>query len=604
MLHNSANEARTVGIRIALVLWALTCVLLAASLAGQGPADDEIRILRRPYFPRATPGLRVQAELVEVRVVVRDRERKPVAGLGQEDFQILDAGKPQAISTFIVDQRPAPAPTPADAQPALPSSGGAETTPVQPLESQPRYIAFFFDDWNMPLGDLGPARTAVEKFVQEGMRPGDQVGVFTSSSRITLDFTNDAEKLYATIARILPNERNEKGEDFCPRISTYQAYRISSSRARDALALAIEEGVQEGCLRGMSRPMAEGTVQTKADRLWLKAEQAAQETLASIGGIAQRMSRLKGNRVLLLASSGFFSLTPEVQRQQDRLIENALRNGVVINSLDAKGLVAEWLGGPPSNPRPYRLTMRSNLANVARSIENRERDAINDPLSAVARETGGRFFTNNNDLVTGVRELAVAPEISYVLGFTPQNLKPDGRFHKLEVKLAGRDAGGLNVVARRGYYAPDKAEQEQAAIADKLESTVLAKDNVTEIPCEVGVTTERVAVAGSASQQPLLRVVIRVDARKLPFQKRGDRSVERLRVVTALFDAQENFVTGSEAQVDLSLKPDTLEHIKKDGLEGEMELRVPPGTYRLRQVVQEAVEGRMAAITRPVEVRP
>lgn len=585
------------------VLAVVASLLFAASLLGQNFADDEIRILRRPYTPQAAPAVRVQANLVDVRVVVRDHNRMPVSGLSREDFQIFDNGKPQVISTFIVDQRPTPAPAPADAPPDAPSKPDRKAAPAPPAENRERFIALFVDDWNMPLDDLGPARTAAELFVKQSLQPGDRVGMFTSSSLVSLDFTTDADKLLSTLARLLPQQKLEKGEDFCPRISTYQAYLIASVRSRDALTLAFEEGVADGCLRGMPRPMAEATVQTKAERMWMRAEIAAQETLASIENIVQQMAKLKGNRVLLLASSGFFSLTPPVQRQQGKLIDSALRRGVVINSLDAKGIVAEWLGGPPSNPRPFRLRTRTSLASVGRAIENNERDAVNDPLAGLALGTGGRFFTNNNDLVTGVRELAIAPEVSYLLGFTPQKLKADGRFHKLEVKLAGRLAGGVRLEARRGYYAPSEEEVAQAAHADKFDSAVLALDTMDELSCKISARSERIEAGDPSRREVILRVVIQVDASNLPFQKQGGRSVERLRVVTALFDARENFVAGWEARVDLSLRGETLKRIRDEGLEGEMELRVPPGSYRLRQVVQETVQGKMAAFSSVVDVR-
>jgi hypothetical protein len=45
-----------------------------------------------------------------------------------------------------------------------------------------------------------------------------------------------------------------------------------------------------------------------------------------------------------------------------------------------------------------------------------------------------------------------APEFIYVLAFTPENLKSDGKFHKLQIAL--REPKGLTVQTRKGYYAP------------------------------------------------------------------------------------------------------------------------------------------------------
>jgi hypothetical protein len=46
------------------------------------------------------PDLKAESNLVLVRVVVRDREGKPVAGLRKEDLKLYDRGKEQPIAQF------------------------------------------------------------------------------------------------------------------------------------------------------------------------------------------------------------------------------------------------------------------------------------------------------------------------------------------------------------------------------------------------------------------------------------------------------------------------------------------------------------------------
>jgi hypothetical protein len=48
------------------------------------------------------------------------------------------------------------------------------------------------------------------------------------------------------------------------------------------------------------------------------------------------------------------------------------------------------------------------------------------------------------------------PEISYVLGFSPQNEKMNGHFHTIKVTLTGKQKYELQ--ARRGYYAPKQID--------------------------------------------------------------------------------------------------------------------------------------------------
>ena len=73
-------------------------------------------------------------------------------------------------------------------------------------------------------------------------------------------------------------------------------------------------------------------------------------------------------------------------------------------------------------------------------------------MAQVAEGTGGEFFHNNNDLKDGFGRLAGSPG-AYILAFAPKDLKPDGKFHQLKVKLAEKETA-YSVQARRGYFAP------------------------------------------------------------------------------------------------------------------------------------------------------
>jgi len=80
-------------------------------------------------------------------------------------------------------------------------------------------------------------------------------------------------------------------------------------------------------------------------------------------------------------------------------------------------------------------------------------------LNQVALETGGQEFP-----VRGLEELAMTGiEIGrelrnqYVLGYSPANPATDGKYRRVNVKLALPDGGsGLRAYYRRGYYAPSE----------------------------------------------------------------------------------------------------------------------------------------------------
>src|ERR1700753_414581 len=78
--------------------------VLGAFLAQFQIGPDEVRVRSAPYYPLgASSIIRTTLDLVEVPVVVRDNKGHAIANLKRENFEITDAGKPRAISTFNIE---------------------------------------------------------------------------------------------------------------------------------------------------------------------------------------------------------------------------------------------------------------------------------------------------------------------------------------------------------------------------------------------------------------------------------------------------------------------------------------------------------------------
>jgi Ca-activated chloride channel family protein len=78
-------------------------------------------------------------------------------------------------------------------------------------------------------------------------------------------------------------------------------------------------------------------------------------------------------------------------------------------------------------------------------------------LQQIAEVTGGQaFFPMSTKQLDGIYEKVAAQiRAQYSLGFTSSNTAKDGRWRRLEVRLAGPASQlGLKVRARKGYYAP------------------------------------------------------------------------------------------------------------------------------------------------------
>ncbi|MGO9640287.1 MAG: VWA domain-containing protein [Candidatus Acidiferrales bacterium] len=166
-----------------------------APLAAQAPSTTP------PPPPQGEPPavIRVQTNVVLVRVVVRDGHGNAVTGLVQADFQVFDNDKPQTIAYFSAENaagQPAAAGTPATGQ-----TGPPPTNPPSP-ESGQRYTALFFDDYHLQFEDLYRARNAAQGSLTKALNTGDRIGVFTASAQVTLDFTTDADKLQKALSQL------------------------------------------------------------------------------------------------------------------------------------------------------------------------------------------------------------------------------------------------------------------------------------------------------------------------------------------------------------------------------------------------------------------
>src|SRR5262249_8760140 len=131
----------------------------------------------------------------------------------------------------------------------------------------------------------------------------------------------------------------------------------------------------------------------------------------------------------VLISPGF--LTTTRNNEVDTLINRSLAQNVVISAIDAAGL---YTRNSRSRLSGTRLDLDAQKTTIEHAALNIQRDA----LAGLSHGTGGVFFQNSNDFDEGFLEAAQVPEVSYLLSFSPQNVKLDGTFHTLKVTV---DAG-------------------------------------------------------------------------------------------------------------------------------------------------------------------
>jgi hypothetical protein len=96
--------------------------------------------------------------------------------------------------------------------------------------------------------------------------------------------------------------------------------------------------------------------------------------------------------------------------------------------------------------------------------------------------------------------------------------------------------------------------------------------------------------------------VLHIDTQQLPFEIDAQVRYLRLTILAGLYAESGGFVAGREVRVSYALKPDSFARLS-EGQNLGIIIPAPPGQYRLRFVIQEQRGGKIAAFTRPVEIR-
>jgi VWFA-related protein len=527
------------------------------------------------------PTFKVRVNLVLVRVVVRDEQGNIVPNLKKEDFQLFDNRKPQVISAFSVETPETHAVVPT--APATPASGDAsDATPVTPGALPQRFVALVFDDTDMLATDAVSVRDAASRLIGS-LAPSDRVGIYSTSGQLTQEFTSDREVLERSLLNVVPRPvAGQMGFHECPDIGYYQADQIVNFRNDQALGVATEDAVQCGFNGDESqRAPAQALAQSVANHVVSAFDNQTEYVYRHLEDHLRRLAAMPGQRIMVFVSPGFL-LTTQTRESGD-LIDRANRAGIVINTIDARGLYTPDLGDI-SDPQVDHF----RTAGYKGSYRIQSQLAQAEILGQLADGTGGTFFHGRNDLGQGLRLAVAAPSLSYLLAFSPQNLKIDGHYHILKVMLAGKQK--FSIQARHGYYAPRTIVDPAEAAKEEIQEAIFSQEEIHDLPVDL-----QTQFFKSDQSQARLAVLSHVDVKGIHFRKADGRSRNDLTFATAIFDENGNFVTGGEKVVEMRLLDPTLTHLSRSGFTVKSSFDIKPGTYLVRLVVRDAEGAQMAA---------
>jgi len=551
----------------------------------QTPKDDQPANAERPKDEVATrdapPSFQVRVNLVQVRVVVRDGDGKVVPNLHREDFQIFDDRKPQLLSTFNVDTaeaRAAAVNVPADTSPEK----AAEVEKAAVMAKLPqRFVAMVFDDVHMSLDDAMFVRTEAAKFFAT-LGPADRVGIYSSSGQTKQEFTDDREVLRKTLLGILPKSVTAAENRDCPYISYYMADLIENFHDPQALRVAAEDIVQcEFNGNEAQLPYAMTYASSAALSALSTGDGESSYTFSHMNDIIRRLAAMPGQRIMVFISPGFIPSTLRLELSD--MVDRANHAKITINTIDARGLYT-----PDQGDIAQRSSYNPKTAGFEAMYRTQAQFAQDEVLADMALGTGGTYFHNRNDVAEAMRQAGGAPEVSYLLGFSPQNLKYDGRFHEIKVTLTNKRKA--SVQARRGYYAPRTIPDPAAAAKADIQEAIFSQDEIHDLPVDL-----QTQFFKKDANDARIAVLTHFDVKGVHFRKADGRNNDNLTIATAIFDENGNFVTGGEKIVTMKLLDNTYDRLSRSGLTVKSSFDVKPGTYMVRLVVRDGEGAQMAA---------
>ncbi len=558
-----------------------------ASPSAQTPAEPS-----KPPAPAAgdnaevssrdtAPTFRVRVNLVLVRVVVRDQQGKVVPNLHKEDFQLSDNRKPQIISTFSVETPESRVvATTTSADPNVPVDPEAAKAVAAALPQ--RFVSVVFDDQHLTMQDAMFVRTSAGRFL-DSLAASDRVGIYSTSGQFTQEFTDDHELLRKSLLKIIPHSPTA-GLHECPDISYYEADLIQNQNDPQALAVATEDAVQ--CAFGgderqiaPARAMAQGMAVAVVGR----EDSSTEYALRHMEEVMRRLATMPGQRIMVFVSPGF--ITSTLHLEFSGLVDRATKANIVVNTIDARGLYTPDMGDvadPASGPGTYRTAGYKGTYAVAAQL------AQEDVLAELADGTGGTFFHNRNDVDEGMREAGAAPAMTYLIGFSPQNMKLDGSLHTLKVSFVHKT--NYKIQARHGYFAPRHVVDPAEAAKQEIQEALFSQDEIRDLPVDLHTQFFK-----TDNYQAKLAVLTHVDIKGVHFRKAEGRNRDDLTVATAIFDENGNYVTGGEKIVQMKLLDLTYYRLSLSGLNLKTSFDVKPGTYLVRQVVRDSEGSQLAA---------
>ena len=550
---------------------------------------------------------RVSTSLVQVDAVVTDSKGHQVTDLKPDEFQLSIDGKPQSVTrlSYIRMQEAGtaaplpPAPKAAAAKAAAPGTVFAPQTRLR-REQIHSSVVLVVDDLGLSWESTAYVRTALKKFINQQMQPGQLVAIYQTgrSSGIFQQFTTDRNLLLAAVDRLRWNPQSRAG---LSRVVAITHNPIPGGERPNGSAANFAAQAQD----------AQARFQRNADSDFYSVEKDnyAIGTLGSLNLILQALHGLPGRKALVLFSDGI-DLSPTLSGQNQalvaaarNLIEHANRSGSVLYAVDARGLQPlQFTAEDNPNLRGMSPEAVAQALRAAQQSRYEEFQSEQTGLDFLAAKTGGSAFFNTNDMNWALDHVQEDQRGYYLLGFPPApeifKDKPGGNYHSIRVRVT---RPGLHVRSRTGFFgATDEAvEPQYAKSTNQLQAAMLSPFNTQGVDLRVTPIYIR-----DDKKPPVVRNLLYINPKDVSFAKDPAGNLFAQLQMLAVAAGANNHILGYKGAAPMIQIPhDKIEQAMREGLLFGLDVTVSqPGSYQIRVAVRDAGSGRIGSASQFMEL--
>ncbi len=522
----------------------------------------------------------VDVTVVNVEVFVTDKKGNPITGLGRDDFEILEDGRPVAITNFYAVESGRPVAGAPPAAPAAPSAPKAAAPAEIPAEQRLNLIVYI-DNFNIRPFNRNRVFRRLREFLHDKLDSEDRVMLVTydRSLHVRHGFTTDS----TLIANALFELEEMTGHGI-----------HQDSERRDVLR-DIEEAESMGEVQWRVRQYAESLYNDLSF------------SISAVSELVRSLAGLEGRKALLYVSDGLPMSAGEdlyhalqmkfhdssvlaqsrdfhAGRKYRELAALANANRVTFYTIDAAGLRVY------SSMSAERATAARN-AGMDTMVDSINISNLQSTLRFLADETGGLAIVNSNDVGPGLERIAGDFDTYYSLGYTPSHAG-DNRYYNIKVKV---DRKGVDVRHREGYR--DKGLHDRMADSTVASLMYGMEKNPLNVAFRVGTGNK-----DDEGKHFLVPIEVDIPISNIVLVPREQFHEGRLRLFFSAIDEDGDMADVSEVPIDIRIPSERLEEAREQPYRYQVSLRMREGGHRLAVGVRDLIGAAESFVTRSVVV--